>query len=152
MAGGEAQQVTDEPLDVANLIVSRDGRRIGFTIDVFRGPRRRKQRNVWMRSRSRRPRAGCTTGFRAPMGHVEGRTAHHLFVRDIDGGTSVDVMKDMDADTPSKPFGGPEEMTFTPDGHGVVFAARDAAPALEPVSTNYDLYYAATTVWLCRKT
>ena len=34
----------------------------------------------------------------------------------IAGGDAVDVMRDMDADTPSKPFGGPEEIAFTPDG------------------------------------
>ena len=35
-------------------------------------------------------------------------------------------MKGMDADAPSKPFGGAEEFTFTPDGRAVVFTARDA--------------------------
>ena len=38
-----------------------------------------------------------------------------------DGGDAVDLMSGMDADTPSKPFGGPEEITFTPDGNGFVF-------------------------------
>ena len=32
------------------------------------------------------------------------------------GGDPVDVMKAMDADAPSKPFGGSEEFAFTPDG------------------------------------
>ncbi|MHC4434135.1 MAG: TolB family protein, partial [Planctomycetota bacterium] len=33
--GGEAEQVTDEPLDVGNLVVSRDGAHIAFTMEVF---------------------------------------------------------------------------------------------------------------------
>ena len=33
--GGEAQQVTDEPLDVGNLLVSPDGRHIAYTMEVF---------------------------------------------------------------------------------------------------------------------
>jgi dipeptidyl aminopeptidase/acylaminoacyl peptidase len=45
----------------------------------------------------------------------------------------------MDADTPSKPFGGPEEITFTPDSRGLIFSARDAGRA-EPWSTDFDLY------------
>ena len=52
----------------------------------------------------------------------------------------LSLMKGMDADTPSKPFGGPEEITFTPDGKGLVFTARDAG-RVEPWSTDFDLYY-----------
>ena len=33
--GGEAEQVTDEPLDVGNLLVSPDGKHIAFTMEVF---------------------------------------------------------------------------------------------------------------------
>jgi dipeptidyl aminopeptidase/acylaminoacyl peptidase len=46
----------------------------------------------------------------------------------------------MDADTPSKPFGGPEEIAFTPDGSGLVFTARDVGRE-EPWSTDFDLYF-----------
>jgi len=57
------------------------------------------------------------------------------------GGQAVDVMKNMDADTPSKPFGGPEEITFTPEGTGIIFTARDVGRK-EPWSTDFDLYHA----------
>ncbi len=57
------------------------------------------------------------------------------------GGQAIDVMRNMDADTPSKPFGGPEEITFTPDCKGVIFTARDVGRE-EPWSTDLDLYYA----------
>ena len=33
--GGEAEQVTEQPLDVGNLIVAPDGRHIAFTMEVF---------------------------------------------------------------------------------------------------------------------
>jgi dipeptidyl aminopeptidase/acylaminoacyl peptidase len=58
----------------------------------------------------------------------------------VAGGEAVDVMRGMDADTPSRPFGGPEEITFTPDSTGVVFTARDVGRE-EPWSTNLDLYF-----------
>jgi dipeptidyl aminopeptidase/acylaminoacyl peptidase len=51
----------------------------------------------------------------------------------------VDVMKSMDADCPTKPFGGPEDYTFSPDGKEIVFAARDVGRQ-EPWSTDFDLY------------
>jgi dipeptidyl aminopeptidase/acylaminoacyl peptidase len=57
------------------------------------------------------------------------------------GGAPVDVMKDMDADAPSKPFGGRGEYTFTPDSRAIVFGARNAGRE-EAWSTNFDLFVA----------
>jgi dipeptidyl aminopeptidase/acylaminoacyl peptidase len=53
----------------------------------------------------------------------------------------VDVMPGMDADSPSKPFGGSDEFAFTPDSRSIVFTARDAGRE-EAWSTNFDLYVA----------
>jgi dipeptidyl aminopeptidase/acylaminoacyl peptidase len=56
-------------------------------------------------------------------------------------GVPVDVIFGIDADTPSRPFGGPEEITFTPDGKAVVLTTRDVGRE-EPWSTDFDLYLA----------
>ena len=45
----------------------------------------------------------------------------------------------LDADVPSKPFGGAEEFTFSPDGKTLVYTAR-VQPKDEPWSTNFDLF------------
>jgi Tol biopolymer transport system component len=71
---------------------------------------------------------------------ADGRRSH-LFVVAVAGGEPVDVMNAMDADAPSKPFGGNDEYAFTPDGAGIVFAARDVARE-EAWSTNFDLFLA----------
>lgn len=42
-------------------------------------------------------------------------------------------------DTPSKPFGGGEEITFSPDGRTVYFALREAG-RIEALSTNLDIF------------
>jgi dipeptidyl aminopeptidase/acylaminoacyl peptidase len=68
----------------------------------------------------------------------DGRRSH-LFVMPAAGGDAVDVMAGMDADAPSKPFGGTEEITFTPDSKELVFSARDVGRQ-EPWSTDFDLY------------
>ena len=68
----------------------------------------------------------------------DGRRSH-LFILPVEGGDPVDVMNEMDADCPSKPFGGPEEVTFTPDGKGLVFSAKNAGRE-DAWSTNFDLY------------
>jgi dipeptidyl aminopeptidase/acylaminoacyl peptidase len=42
-------------------------------------------------------------------------------------------------DTPSKPFGGGEEIAFSPDGRTLFFALREAG-RIEPLSTNLDIF------------
>jgi dipeptidyl aminopeptidase/acylaminoacyl peptidase len=42
-------------------------------------------------------------------------------------------------DTPSKPFGGGEEIAFSPDGSTVFFTLREAG-RIEPLSTNLDIF------------
>ncbi len=48
----------------------------------------------------------------------------------------------LDADVPSKPFGGRADYAISPDGSRVVFAARIKG-ALEATSTNFDIYSVA---------
>ena len=93
------------------------------------------------RTRARPPGGSTSRLFVRHWDTWEDGRRSHLFVRPVAGGDAVDVMKGMDADTPSQPFGGPEEIAFTPDGKGIVFAARDVGRA-EAWSTDFDLYYA----------
>ncbi len=142
--GGEAEQVTRLPLDAGNLVVAPDGQRIAFTLEVFPDcptlectTRRLEQ--------AQQRRASGRVYERLFIRHwdtwKDGRRSH-LFVMTVPEGAPQDVMPGMDADTPSKPFGGPEEITFTPDGRGVVFTARDAGGE-EAWSTDFDLYHVA---------
>jgi len=66
-------------------------------------------------------------------------TRNHLFALDLETGQARDLMPAMDADCPSKPFGGSEDYTVSPDGRQVVFSARDAGRE-EAWSTNFDLF------------
>src|SRR5262249_21530205 len=68
-------------------------------------------------------------------------TRSHVFVLPAAGGDAVDVMKAMDADSPSKPFGGAEEIAFTPDNKSIVFSAKNVGRE-EAWSTNFDLFVA----------
>ncbi len=141
--GGEAEQVTQQPLDVTNLIVAPDGRHVAFTMEVFpdcNTPDETKDRLDEIEKRKTSGRIYDRIFVRHWDTWEDGRRSH-LFVMPAEGGKAVDVMGGMDADTPSKPFGGPEEMTFTPDGKAVIFAARDVG-AEEPWSTDFDLYLA----------
>ncbi|HOW84839.1 MAG TPA: S9 family peptidase [Candidatus Aminicenantes bacterium] len=138
--GGEAEQVTRLPLDVGSLVVAKG--LLALTMDVFPGltPAETAAR---LEAREK----GQATGrlydklfVRHWDAWSDGRRSH-LFVKPMHGdGEARDLMAAMDADTPSKPFGGPEEIAFTPDGQGLVFAAKDAGRE-EAWSTDSNLYY-----------
>jgi len=148
--GGEAQQVTDLPLDVANLLVSPNGKHIAFTMEVFpdcKTVAETKDKLDKIKQRKTSGRIYEQIFVRHWDTWKDGRRSH-LFVMPSAGGEPIDVMgprlagtQGMDADTPSKPFGGPEEITFTPDGKGLIFSARDVGRT-EPWSTDFDLYLA----------
>jgi dipeptidyl aminopeptidase/acylaminoacyl peptidase len=137
--GGEAEQVTRLPLDVGGLAVGKGT--LAITMEVFPGMT---------------PEATAAKLDAIAKGKVTGRLYERLFVRHWDtwadgrrshlfvvpahGGEAKDLMPAMDADTPSKPFGGPEEIVFTPDGKGLVFTAKDVGRE-EAWSTDFDLYY-----------
>jgi dipeptidyl aminopeptidase/acylaminoacyl peptidase len=91
-----------------------------------------------------------------------GRTYDQLFVRHWDtwaepgvrsrlfafaveegrlAGAGVPIEGNLVGDTPSKPFGGGEEIAFSPDGATVYFALREAGRT-EELSTNLDIFAA----------
>ena len=140
--GGEAEQVTHLPLDAGNLVVSPYGGYFAVTMEVFpeKGcPGCTKKKLDEIAEQKHSGLLFDKTFIRHWDTWKDGRRSH-VFVMSCKGGKPVKVMKGMDADTPSKPFGGPEEITFTPDGKGLIFTARDAGTE-EPWSTDFDLYY-----------
>lgn len=138
--GGEAIQITDLPLDVGYLIVSPTGKHLGITVEVFPGSdiKATKQKLDEIEKRKFSGIVFDKIFIRHWDTWKDGRRSH-LFVYSLEDGSVIDVMKNMNADTPSKPFGGTEEITFTPDGKAVVFSAKDAG-SKEAWSTNFDLY------------
>jgi dipeptidyl aminopeptidase/acylaminoacyl peptidase len=140
--GGEAEQITKLPLDVGNLIVSPAGGYLGVTMEVY--PGQSVEATVQKLEALEKQKATGRLYEKLFVRHwdtwSDGRRSH-IFAVPIAGGEAKDLMPAMDADTPSKPFGGPEEIAFTPDGKGIVFTARDAGPE-EAWSTDFDLYYA----------
>jgi dipeptidyl aminopeptidase/acylaminoacyl peptidase len=144
---GSVEQVTALPVAVANLVLAPDGSKLAVSAELFPDC----------------PDLACTVerAQAHAADHTTGVVYDRLFVRHWDtwkdhrrsqllvaatvpGTTTATIIsKGLDADVPSKPFGGPEEFAFTPDGSGLVFTARDAGGGSgEPWSTNFDLYWA----------
>ncbi len=125
--GGEARRLSDFPLDVDNLDVIPGGRLLlGF--------------DVWPAAKSLAEsaaldaeHAGRKTSARVYdellVRHwdawEEGRR-NHWFSWEIGAAEPVDLMPGLDADAPTRPFGGLEETSVSPDGKTVAFVARVA--------------------------
>lgn len=141
MSGGEALQTTDLPLDVTSFAVAPDGKKLALSLEVFPGST--VQQTV---SKIEENETKKTTGVIYEKLFIrhwdtwkDGRRSH-LFAYSLKEKSLSPLMKEMDADCPTKPFGGPEDYTFTPDSRGIVFAARDVGRK-EAWSTDFDLYH-----------
>ncbi len=142
--GGKPVPVTRSPIDVESFVLSRDGTHLAFSAQVFPGGPDTLEATADRLKAAATRLAGGRIYDQLFVRHWDqwrsGRR-RHLFVQPVDGGPAVDIMSEMDADAPSRPFGGREQFTFTPDGAGIVFTARDAGRE-EAWSTDLDLFVA----------
>ncbi|HEX6868828.1 MAG TPA: S9 family peptidase [Candidatus Limnocylindrales bacterium] len=142
--GGATEAVTQSPVDVESFVLSRDGRSLAFAAQVFPGgPDTLAATNTRLKADEDRPATGRIHDqlFARHWDRWANGRRRHLFVQATDGGPAVDVMPEMDADAPTRPFGGREQFTFSPDGTELVFTARDAGRE-EAWSTDLDLFAA----------
>ena len=146
IASGEAQKVTDLPLDIESFKVSPTENRIAMAIEVFRDC----------------PDLTCTKDRLEgkAKNKATGRIHDKLFIRHWDtwadgrrnvlyssaldanhvaSNNVVSLSGTLEADVHSKPDGDQEDYSFTPDGQRMVFSARIAGKT-EAWSTNFDLY------------
>ncbi len=140
----DAQQVTQLALDVGSLIISPDGKKLAISLEVF--PNSCITETAAKLKKIEENKASGMIFDRLFIRHwdtwCDGRRAHIFVVPATPGdGKPVDTMKGMDSDCPTKPFGGTEEYTFTPDSQGVVFSTGNAGKE-EAWSTNFDLFFA----------
>ncbi len=141
LEGGEPVPVTTSPIDVDSFVVSRDGAQLAFAAETFPDCESLACTKQRLDEKAKSKATGAVYDqlfVRHWDTWKDGRRAH-LFVQKVAGGTPVDVTRKLAADAPTKPFGGSEEYTFTPDGKAVVFTARDVGNK-EAWSTDLDLF------------
>jgi dipeptidyl aminopeptidase/acylaminoacyl peptidase len=143
--GGAPQQASNFTGDIGGFKVAENGSRI----------------LVWADRDLRCADLGCD-GLPPKADGGSGRTYDQLFIRHWDTwaepgvrsrlfafpvaagrlvGRGVPLTGKLVGDTPSKPFGGGEEIALSPDGSRVFFALREAG-RIEPLSTNLDIFEA----------
>ncbi|ACL95530.1 alpha/beta hydrolase family protein [Caulobacter vibrioides] len=145
VTGETATQVTATPFDVQAYKVAADGKTIVVAMAVFPDC----------------PDLACTEARLAAKGATKATgvvfdrlfvrhwdtwsdgTRNHLFAYGLDAsgvvqGHPVALMKGFDGDSPTKPFGGDEDFTITPDNK-VAFSAKVAGKD-EAWTTNFDIW------------
>ncbi|HEX8533740.1 MAG TPA: S9 family peptidase [Allosphingosinicella sp.] len=141
--GAKAVQVTDAATDISGFSLSPDGQRLAVWADLD------------LRCRT----LGCTE-VKPTEKTGSGRTYDQLFVQHWDAwaepgvrsriftlplvngkavGTGTPVGGTLIGDAPSKPFGGNEEIAWSPDGRTLFFTLREAG-RIESTSTNMDIF------------
>ena len=148
LEGGEAQQVTSLPLDVGSFEVSPRGDRIAVSMEVFPDCVDIKCTTDRLAER-KKDKASAQSYDALFVRHWDtwnDGTLSRLFTAALGSDRKVGEFKLISGavrgHVPSKPFGGEEDYTFSPDGKRIVFSAR-IADAKEPWSTNFDLYEVA---------
>ena len=146
--GGEAQQVTSLPLDVGSFEVSPRGDRLAVSMEVFPDCVEIKCTTDRLAER-KKDKASAKSYDALFVRHWDtwnDGTLSRLFTATIGNDHKAGEFKLVSGavrgHVPSKPFGGEEDYTFSPDGQRIVFSAR-IADAKEPWSTNFDLYEVA---------
>lgn len=151
LVGGAPRQLTAFALDVASYKVSPDGTRVLFSTDTFADC---KADFACTKKRLDDTAAKKSSGMvydglfvRHWDTWADGRRSR-LFVAALPEGkakpvsSATSLTDRLDGDAPSKPFGGADEYTWSPDGASVVAAIRVAGKG-EAWSTNFDLYQVA---------
>lgn len=145
LVGGEAVQVTDLPLDVAAYELSPIGDRIAVAMDVFPDAATLQETKTRLEALEKAPSAGLHYDklFVRHWDTWKNGTRSQLYTLSLqDGiatGAPVWVTKGLDGDAPTKPFGGAEEISFSPDGQHLYFTLR-VAGRTEAWSTNLDVW------------
>ena len=139
--GGEAEKITDFPLDLGGLEISPNGKTLLVSMNVFPG-KSPEETSKQLEEKSKEKHSGRlyeNLFVRHWDFWADGRRSHLFAVPASSPEKCLDLMPGMDADTPSQPFGGFEETSFSPDSKFVVFSARNVGHR-EAWSTNFDLY------------
>ncbi|MBU2048071.1 MAG: S9 family peptidase [Gammaproteobacteria bacterium] len=146
--GGTPRQLTDFPVDVDSFHVSPQGDRVAFSSGVFQDCGSdlacTSKKLDAHKARKNTGEVFDTLFVRHWDTWADGRR-NTLFVAPLPAGKAAAVKgasaisATLAGDAPSKPFGGNDDFTWSPDGKSVVAAIRVAGKQ-EPWSTNFDLY------------
>jgi dipeptidyl aminopeptidase/acylaminoacyl peptidase len=132
--GGEAVKISDIEHGVSNLSWSPDGAHFAFTSDV-------KIESTIAERYPAMAKANVRIYDRIHVRHWDewnDELYMHLFIMPVQGGPAVDLMEGEKFETPLKPFGGAEQISWSPDGKEIAYVSKKVENYA--ISTNSDVY------------
>ncbi|MEE4217074.1 MAG: S9 family peptidase [Xanthomonadales bacterium] len=149
LGGGEAVQVSNLPLDVGTFRVTADGKTLVVSLQTYIDCDDLACTVAKDEELAEQPTSGVIYAqlFMRHWDHWLNEKRSRLFAVPLEDGIAtpaepVLLTASVDADVPSRVWGGKEEYALSADGKTVYFTAR-LRDAMEPYSTNYDIYSAA---------
>jgi dipeptidyl aminopeptidase/acylaminoacyl peptidase len=146
VAGGEAEQVTFLPVDVNGFRPFPDGKRLVLAIDVWPTTRTIKAsaaRDAEVAASKVKARIYDQLLFRHWDGWEDGKYSHLFVWTPPSLGGKPDDARDLtpgqQTDSPTRPFGGMEEVGVSPDGKSIAFVAR-VGGRVNAWTTNTDVF------------
>ncbi len=132
----KSRQITYIDGGVSNLSWSPDGKYFSFTADV-------KMKDTPKDMYPDYPEANVRIYESVPVRHWDhwiDENFSHLFIIPADGGEHKDLTKDEPYDVPLAPFGGVEQIAWSPDSKEIAYAAKKSWGKEFVEWTNADIY------------
>lgn len=134
--GNNPDQITTLENGVSNISWSPDGKFISFSSDV-------KTSKTPQDEYPECPKANVRMYSELPIRHWDewnDEFRSHIFYVHSAGGTPIDINKGEDYDTPIKPFGGSEQIAWSPDSKEIAYVGRKMKGIKFVTQTNSDIY------------
>ena len=123
--------------DAENLKISPDGQYIAYTKEVLVAPTMGK--DLYKDLDKTTAQIYTDLNYRHWDKWSDGKFSH-LFVENIKGGNTKDLLQDMPFDCPQKPHGGAEDFVWHPNSESIVYVCKKKFGKDYALSTNTDLY------------
>lgn len=137
---GDAQQLTPDEVTLQNVRISPDGKHILFTKAVSVKKNHSTDRHADL------PESNAYVYDQLHYRHWDSWTDgkfHHVHYAPFDGnqlGEAIDIMEDEPHHSPQQPFGGSEDVIWSPDGKRILYVSKKKYGTEYALSTNTDIY------------
>ncbi len=138
--GAEAKQLTDDATPLQNVRFSPDGKHLLFTRAVPLREMHSTDRHADL------PKSDAYVYDALDYRHwdtwADGTYNHVFYAAYNDGeiGMPIDIMADEPYHTPQQPFGGKEDVIWSPDGKSILYVSKKSVGTAYAQSTNTDIY------------